>query len=213
MQWNIYSRLCNITPHKTVLCLFPSQHWHSDSGMLVVLSGQAVPQATEVLNHHVFALLKFHSTWAEIWSVKNCHFHLPCCIPEGNSGRWPKPTEHKNPIAEQWSGASGNGLCWECLGLRGHSRRWLAWGKEQQHHFLCPHPLLWFIFFLSPTVKSWGHSSQALGEEGSTLAHCWGMAGKCSKREQETGKTCPPHLDHRHLEHLYPLYTASPPFR
>lgn len=167
------------------------------------------PRVTEVLNLRVFAPLKLHSIRAEIWSAKNCHFPPSRCIPEGTSGRRPKPIEGRDPVAEQCRGGSRNSLCWECLcweclWLPGNRGAAGPWGEKQQHHFLCPqHPLPCRIFYLS-VIQSQITGSQLSGSWGEGINTPGFVLGNGRKKQPEGAegrKMCPPHLDRRHLEH------------
>lgn len=167
-----------------------------------------------MLSHRVFAPLKFHSTWAEIWSVKNCRFPPSSCIPEGNFGSQPKPIERKNPMAEECGGGSGSRLCRERLGLPGQARRWPRGEEQQQHHFLCPHhPLprfgVCFFFSLSSRVTSWGHRSWVFGEKESTGE--WpGRAARGSRRQEKF--VLPTFTVGIRSTDVFSLCTASPRF-
>lgn len=94
-----------------------------------------------VLNHRVFAVLKFHSALDEIWGVKNCHFPPFSCIPEGNFGRWPKAIQSKSPVEERCGPGSRNRP--GCQASHGErcSNSALSFSPNT-----CS---LWFMFFLS----------------------------------------------------------------
>lgn len=141
-----------------------------------------------MLNHHVFAPLKFHSTWAEIWSVKNCWFATSSWIPEGNFGRWPKPIECKNPMAQQSSGGSGSKLCWECLELPEQAQCWLAMVRGAAALFPLPssprhQPSCGLFFF---RCVNWRQimESQLSGSWGGVNTH--GLVLANGKGEQKT---------------------------
>ena len=158
------------------------------------------PLATEVLSHHVFAPLKFLSARAEIWSVKNCRFPPPSCVPEGDFGRRPKPIESKNPVAERHS---GNRLCWECLGLPGRGAAALVPLPSS------PAPTVQGFSLCHPESNHGVRDLGLLGRRSQRpVAQHWGMAGQGREREQRAGQVCPPHVDRRHPENR-----ATPPLR
>lgn len=146
-----------------------------------------------MLSHHVLALLKFHSAWAEIWSVKNCRFPPFSCIPEGNFGRWPKPMERQKSRsrAAQWRqreqtvpGRPGVARASTTLASRGERSS----SSMSSALIACSYGS--FFSSLSPRVKPWGHSSQALGEESIPVAQCQAMAGKGQQEGAENREKC-----------------------
>lgn len=152
------------------------------------------PQATEVLNHHVFALLKFHSAWAEIWSVKKTAVSLlPVAflreILEGGQSQlnakipWQK-SRGRAVQRRQWEqtvpgtlGAAGASTVLAGRGERSSSTTCSALAARSYGSF---------FFSLSPKVKSWDRSSQAVGEKESTaVAQRQGKAARGSRNQEK----------------------------
>lgn len=160
-----FSRLCNTSPHTTVLCLSLSQGWHWNCGVWWAGS----PQLTEVLNLCVFVPLKLPSIRAEIWSVKNCCFPPSSCIPEGNSGRWPSPIEGRNLAGDggaEAAGAACAGSACSCQGivlLAGHGQRSSSTISSALLTCFCAS----FVFL--SVIQSQVMGSQPLGEKELTL--------------------------------------------
>lgn len=145
------------------------------------------PQATEVLNHHVFAPLKFHSAWAEIWSVKKLLFpsfqlHSWGKFWKAAKANWTQKSHGKNPVAEQCSGGSGNRLCRECLGLPGQARCWPAGGRGAAAPLALPSPPAPTVHFFSLCHPKSNHGITAVGEKESTaMAQRQGKAAESRK--------------------------------
>lgn len=167
---NIFSRLCKHFPSQNCPLAFPFTMptlgrwracgvWWADS-----------PRAAELPNRRVCAPLKFRSAGAEIWGVKNCHFPPSSCIPERNCGKWPKPNELKDPVAEQRGGGSGT---------------------VSSALVTCSYGSV--LVSLSSRVKSWGERSWAFGQNEST-AHGPALGdGREGQREEAEDRVCPLH--------------------
>lgn len=171
------------------------------------------PQATEVLNHHVFAPLKFHSAWAEIWSVKKLLFPSFQLRSWGKfwkaaKANWTQKSHGKNPVAEQCSGGSGNRLCRECLGLPGQARCWPAVGRGAAAPLALPSPPAPTVHFFSLCHPKSNHGITALRLFRRRSQQPWPSA---RERQQKAGKICPPHLERGCLEHRSALPLHSIP--